>query len=70
MRLGSEFKMRMSILNTATTEQMGCIIFFFFRLLANLQIRNFFDTADIRINEHGVIRMINDVSWFCLRRFL
>ena len=31
--------MRMSILNTATTEQMGCIIFFFFRLLLNLQIR-------------------------------
>ena len=24
--------MRTSILNTATTEQMGCIIFFFFRL--------------------------------------
>ena len=32
MRLGSVFKMRMSILNTATTEQMRCIIFFFFRL--------------------------------------
>ena len=32
MRLGSVFKMRTSILNTATTEQMGCIIFFFFRL--------------------------------------
>ena len=32
MRLGSVFKMRMSILNTATTEQMGYIIFFFFRL--------------------------------------
>ena len=31
--------MRMSILNTATTEQMGCIIFFFFRLLPNLRIR-------------------------------
>nr|WP_300652594.1 hypothetical protein [uncultured Anaerobutyricum sp.] len=30
MRLGSVFKMRMSILNTATTEQMGCIIFSFF----------------------------------------
>ena len=29
----------MSILNTATTEQMGCIICFFFRLLPNLQIR-------------------------------
>ena len=27
------------ILNTAITEQMGCIIFFFFRLLPNLQIR-------------------------------
>ena len=39
MRLGSVFKMRMSILNTATTEQMGCIICFFFRLLPNLQIR-------------------------------
>ena len=38
MRLGSVFKMRTSILNTATTEQMGCIIFFFFRLLPNLQI--------------------------------
>ena len=38
MRLGSVFKMRMSILNTATTEQMGCIICFFFRLLPNLQI--------------------------------
>jgi len=24
--------MRTSILNTATTEQMGCILFFFFRL--------------------------------------
>ena len=32
MRLGSVFKMRMSILSTATTEQMGYIIFFFFRL--------------------------------------
>nr|WP_300654547.1 hypothetical protein [uncultured Anaerobutyricum sp.] len=32
MRLRSVFKMRTSILNTATTEQMGCIIFFFFRL--------------------------------------
>ena len=30
MRLRSVFKMRMSILNTATTEQMGCIIFSFF----------------------------------------
>ena len=32
MRLRSVFKMRTSILNTATTEQMGCISFFFFRL--------------------------------------
>ena len=32
MRLRSVFKMRMSILNVATTEQMGYIIFFFFRL--------------------------------------
>ena len=32
MRLRSVFKMRTSILNTETTEQMGCIIFFFFRL--------------------------------------
>ena len=31
--------MRVGILNTATTEQMGCIICFFFRLLPNLQIR-------------------------------
>ena len=30
----------MSILNTATTEQMGYSIFFFFRLLPNLQIRS------------------------------
>nr|WP_300650895.1 hypothetical protein [uncultured Anaerobutyricum sp.] len=30
MRLGSVFKMRMSILNTATTEHLGCIICFFF----------------------------------------
>ena len=30
MRLGSVFKMRMSILNTATTEQMGYGIFSFF----------------------------------------
>ena len=30
MRLGSVFKMRMSILNIATTEQMGWIIFSFF----------------------------------------
>ena len=30
MRLRSVFKMRASILNTATTEQMGCIIFSFF----------------------------------------
>ena len=29
MRLGSVFKMRTSILNTATTEQMGYLIFFF-----------------------------------------
>ena len=41
MRLGSVFKMRMSILNTATTEQMGYLIFFFFRLLPNLQISIF-----------------------------
>ena len=27
--------MRMSILNTATTEQMGCIIFFFFLTMLN-----------------------------------
>ena len=32
MWLGSVFKMRTGILNTATTEQMGYIIFFFFRL--------------------------------------
>ena len=31
--------MRMSILNTATTEQMGCIIFFF-SSTPNLQIRS------------------------------
>ena len=30
MRLGSVFKMRTSIINTATTEQMGYIIFSFF----------------------------------------
>ena len=30
MRLGSVFKMRTSIINTATIEQMGCIIFSFF----------------------------------------
>ena len=30
MRLGSVFKMRMSILNTATTEHLGCILFSFF----------------------------------------
>ena len=30
MRLGSVFKMRTSILNTATTEQMGYGIFSFF----------------------------------------
>nr|WP_300652249.1 hypothetical protein [uncultured Anaerobutyricum sp.] len=30
MRLGSVFKMRVSILNTATTEQMGYIVFSFF----------------------------------------
>ena len=30
MRLGSVFRMRMSILNTATTEQMGYSIFSFF----------------------------------------
>ena len=30
MRLGSVFKMRASILNTATTEQMGYGIFSFF----------------------------------------
>ena len=39
MRLRSVFKMFIRILNTAITEQMGCIIFFFFRLLLNLQIR-------------------------------
>ena len=38
MRLGSVFKMRMSILNTATTEQMGCIICFFFLTILNLQL--------------------------------
>ena len=32
MRLGSRFKMRISILNPATTEQMEYILFFFFRL--------------------------------------
>lgn len=41
-------------------------VFFLFSSTPNLQIRTFFDTADIRINEHGVIRMINDVSWLCL----
>ena len=30
MRLRSVFKMRMSILNTATTEQMGYVMFSFF----------------------------------------
>ena len=30
MRLRSVFKMRMSILNTATTEHLGCILFSFF----------------------------------------
>ena len=30
MRLRSVFKMRISILNTATTEQMGYIVFSFF----------------------------------------
>nr|WP_300655338.1 hypothetical protein [uncultured Anaerobutyricum sp.] len=30
MRLGSVFRMRTSILNTATTEQMGYSIFSFF----------------------------------------
>ena len=38
MRLRSVFKMRASILNTATTEQMGCIIFFFFLANLNLQL--------------------------------
>ena len=38
MRLGSVFKMRMSILNTATTEQMGCIICLFFLTILNLQL--------------------------------
>ena len=44
MRLGSVFKMRMSIINTATTEQMGYIIFFFFRLheIYKLVVINFF----------------------------
>ena len=30
MRLGSVFKMRTSIINTATIEQKGCIVFSFF----------------------------------------
>ena len=34
MRLRSVFKMRMSILNTATTEQMGYGIISFFRLFS------------------------------------
>ena len=34
MRLRSVFKMRMSILNTATTEQMGYDIVSFFRLFS------------------------------------
>ena len=34
MRLGSVFKMRISILNTATTEQMGYGIISFFYVLA------------------------------------
>ena len=38
MRLRSVFKMQVSILNTATTEQMGYIVFLFSSTL-NLQTR-------------------------------
>ena len=51
MRLGSVFKMRMSILNTATTEQMGWILFFFFLTILNLQF-----------GENGVPQRVGD-SW-------
>ena len=38
MRLGSVFKMRTSILNTATTEQMECIIVSFFVFYTNQEL--------------------------------
>ena len=38
MRLRSVFKMRMSILNTATTEQMECIIVSFFVYHTNQEL--------------------------------
>ena len=40
MRLRSVFKMRMSILNTATTEQMGYGMFSFFVYIKSYSIFN------------------------------
>ena len=46
MWLGSVFKMRTGILNIATTEQMGYIIFLFSSTL-NLQIRFFCEVSGL-----------------------
>ena len=46
MWLGSVFKMRTGILNTATTEQMGYIIFFFFLAILNLQLARMGDSPE------------------------
>ena len=61
MRLGSVFKMRTSILNTATTEQMGYLIFFFFRLLPNLQISIFL--WEFQVIEDSYIDSICKLIW-------
>ena len=61
MRLRSVFKMRTSILNTATTEQMGYLIFFFFRLLPNLQISIFL--WKFQVIEYSYIDSICKLIW-------
>ena len=56
MRLRSVFKMRTSILNTATTEQMGCIIFFFFRLHEIYKLRFWGAIRTISSEGNGIVR--------------
>ena len=55
MRLGSVFKMRTSILNTATTEQMGYIIFSFF-------VYTKFTNQDLIFNI-GKYKMYGIIKW-------
>ena len=74
MRLGSVFKMRVGILNTATTEQMGCIIFFFFRLHEIYKLRFLSAICTISSEGNGIVRndsieAFSDIFLWMNRRF-